>query len=169
MVGLQNITAFVTVLAQPSCICSHHIFVMPFFHHITCFSSSGSEAGSLIAPSDPIQPHPVWPHLIPPPHLTPTPRPNPLHPTNYPLHFDSAQPVAWHCNLTAQPDCSGLQAWMLFSQLAQAGQLSRQRRGEAVYPYVLLCPFVLSAAVSFALTALVGWHAYLIWHAQVIL
>lgn len=66
-----------------------------------------------------------------------------------------------------QPDCSGLQAGMLFSELARAGQLSRRRRGEAVYPYVLLCPFVLSAAVSCALTALVGWHAYLIWHAQV--
>ena len=79
-------------------------------------------------------------------------------------------PMAWQrpvCNLTAQPDCSGLQAWMLLSQLAQAGQLSRRRRGEAVYPYILLCPFVLSAAVSIALTGLVGWHAYLIWHAQV--
>lgn len=58
---------------------------------------------------------------------------------------------------------------MLFSALAQAGELSKRRRGEAVYPYVLLCPFVLSAAVSLALTALVGWHAYLIWHAQVTL
>ena len=71
------------------------------------------------------------------------------------------------CNLTAQSDCSGLQAWMLLSQLAQAGQVSKLRRGEAVYPYVFLCPFVLSAAVSIALTGLVGWHAYLVWHAQV--
>lgn len=58
---------------------------------------------------------------------------------------------------------------MLLSELAQAGQLSRRHREEALYPYVLLCPFVLSAAVSFALTALVGWHAYLIWNAQVML
>lgn len=57
---------------------------------------------------------------------------------------------------------------MLFSALAQAGNLSKRRRGgEAVYPYILLCPFVLSAAVSLALTGLVGWHAFLIWHAQV--
>lgn len=62
-----------------------------------------------------------------------------------------------------------LQAWMLFVELGRAGRMSKFHMGEAVYPYTLLCPFVLSAAVSIALTALVGWHAFLIWQGQVML
>lgn len=46
------------------------------------------------------------------------------------------------------------------------GRVSMFQMGEAVYPYTLLCPFVLSAAVSIALTALVGWHFFLIWQGQ---
>ena len=60
-----------------------------------------------------------------------------------------------------------LQAWMLFLELGRAGERAKFHMGHAVYPYVLLCPFVLSAAVSIALTALIGWHAFLIWQGQV--
>ena len=56
---------------------------------------------------------------------------------------------------------------MLFEELGRAGAMSKFHMGHAVYPYIVLCPFVLSAAVSIALTGLVGWHAFLIWQGQV--
>lgn len=61
-----------------------------------------------------------------------------------------------------------MQAWMLLLELRRMGRVSMFQMGEAVYPYTLLCPFVLSAAVSIALTALVGWHFFLIWQGQVL-
>ena len=58
---------------------------------------------------------------------------------------------------------------MLLWELGRIGRMSQFHMGEAVYPYALLAPFVLSAAVSIALTALMGWHFFLIWQGQVIL
>ncbi len=56
---------------------------------------------------------------------------------------------------------------MLLWELGRIGRVSMFQMGEAVYPYTLLCPFVLSAAVSIALTGLMGWHFFLIWQGQV--
>lgn len=56
---------------------------------------------------------------------------------------------------------------MLLWELGRMGRISQFQMGEAVYPYALLAPFVLSTAVSAALTALVGWHLFLIWQGQV--
>ncbi|KAL0050134.1 hypothetical protein WJX82_004923 [Trebouxia sp. C0006] len=61
---------------------------------------------------------------------------------------------------------SAYSAWMLLWELGRIGRMSQFHMGEAVYPYALLVPFVLSAAVSIALTALMGWHFFLIWQGQ---
>lgn len=57
-------------------------------------------------------------------------------------------------------------AWMILLELQHIGRMSKFHMGEAVYPYSLLCPFVLAAAVSIALTALMGWHCLLILQGQ---
>ena len=58
---------------------------------------------------------------------------------------------------------------MLLWELGRIGRMSQFHMGEAVYPYALLAPFVLSTAVSIALTVLMGWHFFLIWQGQVIM
>lgn len=68
---------------------------------------------------------------------------------------------------TSKAACGAMQAWMLLWELGRMGRISQFQMGEAVYPYALLAPFVLSTAVSLALTALVGWHFFLIWQGQV--
>ncbi len=45
---------------------------------------------------------------------------------------------------------------MLLWELGRIGRMSQFHMGEAVYPYALLAPFVLSTAVSIALTALMA-------------
>lgn len=67
-----------------------------------------------------------------------------------------ARPQTWH-----------VQGCMLWVELASYGRRSRFQMGYPVYPLTLLAPFVLSAAVSAALTGLVGWHAYIICQGQV--
>ena len=56
---------------------------------------------------------------------------------------------------------------MLWVELDKYGRQSRFQMGYAVFPLTVLAPFVLSAAVSVALTALVAWHAFIICKGQV--
>lgn len=56
---------------------------------------------------------------------------------------------------------------MLWFELERWGRKSCMQMGETVYPLTVLAPFVLSAAISVALTALVGWHAFIIYKGQV--
>lgn len=56
---------------------------------------------------------------------------------------------------------------MLWFQLEMLGRKAKFQMGYAVYPLTVLAPFALSAAVCAALTALVGWHAFIICKGQV--
>ena len=56
---------------------------------------------------------------------------------------------------------------MLWVELDKYGRQSRFQMGYAIFPLTVLAPFVLSAAVSVALTTLVAWHAFIIYKGQV--
>ena len=56
---------------------------------------------------------------------------------------------------------------MLWIELGRLARQSRFQMGYVVYPLFVLMPFVLSAAVSVALTVLVAWHLFLICKGQV--
>ena len=81
-------------------------------------------------------------------------------------HYSALETMIMHAHMSTMV-CCAMKAWMLLWELGRMGRISQFQMGEAVYPYTLLAPFVLSAAVSIALTALVGWHLFLIWQGQV--
>ena len=56
---------------------------------------------------------------------------------------------------------------MLWIELGRLARKSRFQMGYVVYPLTVLMPFVLSAAVSVALTVLVAWHLLIICKRQV--